>query len=61
MTEVVATNQTILVVGGGVTGITAALEAAAAEYEVVLVEKQAQLGGSLAGVKKHFPTHAPSV
>ena len=52
-------SKAILVVGGGVTGITAALEAAAAEYEVVLVEKQAQLGGSLAGVKKHFPTHAP--
>jgi quinone-modifying oxidoreductase, subunit QmoB len=26
---------------------------------VVLVEKTAQLGGSLAAVKKHFPTHAP--
>jgi len=52
-------SKTILVVGGGVTGITAALEAADADYDVVLVEKTAQLGGSLAAVKKHFPTHAP--
>jgi hypothetical protein len=28
MTDVVATNQTILVVGGGISGMTAALEAA---------------------------------
>ena len=52
-------SKTILVVGGGVTGITAALEAADADYDVVLVEKKAQLGGSLAAVKKHYPTHAP--
>jgi quinone-modifying oxidoreductase subunit QmoB len=52
-------SKTILVVGGGVTGITAALEAADAEYDVVLVEKRPQLGGSLAAVKKHYPTHPP--
>ncbi|HUX10779.1 MAG TPA: FAD-dependent oxidoreductase, partial [Terriglobia bacterium] len=52
-------SKTILVVGGGVTGITAALEAADADYDVVLVEKKAQLGGSLAAVKKHYPTHSP--
>ncbi|HUZ45707.1 MAG TPA: FAD-dependent oxidoreductase [Terriglobia bacterium] len=52
-------SKTILVVGGGVTGITAALEAADADYDVVLVEKKPQLGGSLAAVKKHFPTHPP--
>jgi quinone-modifying oxidoreductase, subunit QmoB len=55
--EVISKN--ILVVGGGVTGMTAALEAAEADYDVVLVEKSAQLGGSLAEVKKHFPTHPP--
>lgn len=52
-------SKAIMVVGGGITGITAALEAAAADYEVVLVEKQPQLGGSLAGIKKHFPTRPP--
>ena len=52
-------SKTILVVGGGVTGVTAALEAADADYQVVLVEKEPHLGGSLAAVKKHFPTHPP--
>ncbi len=52
-------SKTILVVGGGVTGISAALEAADADYDVVLVEKEPQLGGSLATVKKYFPTHPP--
>ncbi len=52
-------SKSILVVGGGVTGIRAALEAAAAGYDVLLVEKQPQLGGFLAGLKKTFPTHAP--
>jgi quinone-modifying oxidoreductase subunit QmoB len=47
-------SQKLLVVGGGATGITAALEAAAAGYEVVLVEKQPQLGGFAATLKKRF-------
>jgi quinone-modifying oxidoreductase subunit QmoB len=38
-------NNTVLVVGGGITGMTAALEAAKTGYQVVLVEKAAQLGG----------------
>jgi len=38
-------SLTLLVVGGGVTGMTAALEAAAAGYQVVLVEKEEELGG----------------
>jgi quinone-modifying oxidoreductase subunit QmoB len=42
-------SRTLLVVGGGVTGITAALEAAAAGYQVELVEKQEELGGRAAG------------
>ncbi len=52
-------SKTILVVGGGVTGITSALEAAAAGYEVVLVEKQAQLGGFVGTLKKRFPQEPP--
>ncbi len=52
-------SRTVLVVGGGVTGISAALEAANAGFNVLLVEKQPQLGGYLAGVKKNFPTRAP--
>lgn len=39
------TVKTILVIGGGVTGLTAALEAAKAGYKVYLVEKEPELGG----------------
>ena len=46
MTEVVATNQTILVVGGGISGMTAAIEAAECGKQVVLVEKSPTLGGA---------------
>ena len=38
-------NRRILVVGGGVSGMTAALEMAEAGYDTVLVEKSAALGG----------------
>jgi quinone-modifying oxidoreductase, subunit QmoB len=52
-------NKTILVVGGGVTGLTAAREAAEAGYEVVLVEKEAQLGGYTAKLHKTLPKKPP--
>ncbi len=52
-------SKTILVVGGGVTGIHAALEGAEAGYDVLLVEKEPQLGGFLGGLKKTFPVHTP--
>jgi len=52
-------SKKLMVVGGGVTGITATLEAVEAGYEVLLVETEPQLGGFLAGVKKRFPTAAP--
>ena len=41
----VTENKRILVVGGGMSGMTAAIEAAETGYETVLVEKQPQLGG----------------
>jgi quinone-modifying oxidoreductase subunit QmoB len=52
-------SKKILVVGGGVTGMSAALEAAAAGYEVVLVEKAPTLGGFVATLKRRFPTAPP--
>jgi len=55
MTSVVATSQTILVVGGGISGMTAALEAAECGKEVVLVEKSATLGGRTAMLYRYFP------
>jgi quinone-modifying oxidoreductase subunit QmoB len=45
-------SRNILVVGGGVTGMTSALEAAKAGCSVVLVEKEAQLGGFQKNVEK---------
>jgi quinone-modifying oxidoreductase subunit QmoA len=45
MADVVATNETILVVGGGISGMTAALEAAECGKNVVLVEKNPSVGG----------------
>ena len=55
MTEVIATNQTILVVGGGVSGMTAALEAAETGKQVVLVEKRPYVGGRITQLYKYFP------
>jgi quinone-modifying oxidoreductase subunit QmoB len=52
-------SKKLLVVGGGLAGITAALESAEAGYPVVLVEKQAQIGGFVAKLKERFPGHAP--
>ncbi|GAB6158847.1 FAD-dependent oxidoreductase [Desulfotomaculum varum] len=52
-------SKTVLVVGGGLAGMTAALEAAKAGYPVVLVEKEASLGGWLNKVYKTTPLAAP--
>jgi heterodisulfide reductase subunit A len=45
-----------LVVGGGVTGITAALEIANSGQHVYLVERSSTLGGHMAQLDKTFPT-----
>ncbi|MBI3935456.1 MAG: FAD-dependent oxidoreductase [Betaproteobacteria bacterium] len=55
----VGRNKRILVVGGGVSGMTAAVEAAKAGYEVVLVEKEARLGGWAAKLWKRVPYREP--
>ena len=55
MTDVVATNQTILVVGGGISGLTAALEAAETGKQVVLVEQRPYVGGRVTQLYKYFP------
>ncbi len=52
-------SKTILVVGGGMTGLTSALEAAKAGYDVVMVEKEAQLGGWGAKLYKQTPREYP--
>ena len=55
MTDAVATSETILVVGGGISGMTAALEAAECCKQVILVEKGPSLGGRVAQLYKYFP------
>ncbi len=52
-------SKKILVMGGGLAGLTAAKEAAAAGYEVTLVEKEPVLGGKALGWRKMFPTAYP--
>ncbi len=48
-------SQTILVVGGGIAGITAAIEAAETGYDVVLLEKEPYLGGRVTRLNRYFP------
>jgi quinone-modifying oxidoreductase subunit QmoA len=53
--EKTASPKNILVVGGGISGITAAVEAAEAGYDVTLVEKDPYLGGRVARANQYFP------
>lgn len=49
----------ILVVGGGISGLTTALEAAEVGYEVYIVEKTPSLGGRVAQLNQYFPKLCP--
>lgn len=49
----------LLVIGGGISGITAAVQAAESGLEVVLVEKEAFLGGRVARTNQYFPKLCP--
>ncbi len=55
MSDPIATSQTILVVGGGISGVSAALEAAECGKEVVLVERGPTLGGRTSRLYRYFP------
>ena len=54
-------NETILVVGGGVAGMTAALASANAGFNVLLTEKENHLGGWTGRLFKTSPSHSPSL
>ncbi len=54
-------EQCILVIGGGISGLTAAIEAAEAGYDVCVVEKNPYLGGRVAQLNKYFPKLCPPV
>ena len=49
-------TRRLMVVGGGISGMTSALEAAATGYEVDLVEKADQLGGVVGELYKRVPS-----
>jgi heterodisulfide reductase subunit A2 len=48
-------NPNTLIVGGGIAGITAALELANGGYHVYLVEREPSIGGHMAQLDKTFP------
>ncbi len=52
-------SKKILVLGGGVTGMSAALDAAKAGYDVTIVEKQDTLGGYVATMRNQMPVVEP--
>jgi heterodisulfide reductase subunit A2 len=52
--------QAALVLGGGISGLSAALTLANQGYRVELVEKKEELGGLLRFVNRVFPTHQPA-
>ncbi len=54
-----ANERTVLVVGGGGAGISAATSAARSGFGVVLVEREAELGGYAARLHRQYPTRHP--
>jgi quinone-modifying oxidoreductase subunit QmoB len=52
-------TKTVMVVGGGVTGMKAALDASSLGYRAIIVEKTAALGGWNAKAKMQLPVKAP--
>ncbi len=57
--EIPQLTKTIMVLGGGWTGLNAALCAADAGYDVVIVEKQAELGGAARNLRLTIPLRSP--
>ncbi len=49
-------NKKVMVIGGGVAGIQAALDCAEGGLDVVMVERESTIGGKMAKLDKTFPT-----
>jgi heterodisulfide reductase subunit A-like polyferredoxin len=47
----------VLVIGGGIAGMQAAIDAADSGYYVYLVEQSASIGGMMSQLDKTFPTN----
>ena len=52
-------DRKILVLGGGITGLTAAVEVAKAGYEATVIEKTPTVGGFAAKLRKQTPWSSP--
>lgn len=52
-------SSDILVIGGGISGITAAIEGSKAGYKIIIVEKENELGGWAKHLHKQLPLKSP--
>jgi len=52
-----ALKGAVMVIGGGIAGMQAALDAANCGFYVYLVEKSPAIGGAMAQLDKTFPTN----
>jgi heterodisulfide reductase subunit A-like polyferredoxin len=51
------TSGSVMIVGGGIAGMQAALDLADSGYYVYLVEKSTAIGGVMSQLDKTFPTN----
>ena len=56
-----STSSDLLIVGAGIAGITAAVEAAETGFSVTLIEKNPYAGGKVAQFNQYFPKLCPPV
>ena len=60
-TKTVPVKRTALVVGGGIAGLSTAIDLGDAGYEVFLVEKNTTIGGRMSQLDRTFPTDDCSI
>lgn len=60
-TKTVPVTDKALVIGGGIAGLSAAIDLADTGYEVYLVEKKTTIGGRMSQLDRTFPTDDCSI
>ncbi|MBN1133685.1 MAG: hydrogenase iron-sulfur subunit [Methanosarcinaceae archaeon] len=60
-TKKIQVNKDVLVIGGGIAGIEAALDLADSGFHVYMVEKESSIGGKMALLNEVFPTNDCSI